>query len=125
MADCYHVTSITVHRTPIFSEPPYARVLDEAIQFVRRDRAYVLAYAIMPDHFHALVIPRAPHTVSQVMQTIKGYSSREINRQRSMKGRVWQPGFHDRVMRSDAQLEATVAYIEANPVEEELVARPE
>ncbi len=79
----------------------------------------------MPDHFHALVVPETPQTISQLMQTVKGFSAREINKSRSSKGRVWQTSFYDRVIRNEDQLEATLAYIEANPVEAGFVARAE
>lgn len=59
------------------------------------------------------------------MQTIKGYSAREINRARLARGRLWQPSFYDRVIRDGAQLETAIAYIEANPVEAGLAAKAE
>ena len=120
---CYHVSSVTLARRPIFAEPACATILSDAIQFVRSKRAFVLAQAVMPDHFHALIVPKAPYEISQIMQTIKGYSSREINRIEATKGSIWQAGFYDRVIRDDKQLEMTIAYIEANPVKAGLVTR--
>jgi putative DNA methylase len=79
----------------------------------------------MPDHLHALLVPREPYTLSQVMQCIKGYSSRRINADRSVKGPLWQASYYDRIIRNEAQLQTVVAYIEENPVKAKLVSRAE
>jgi REP element-mobilizing transposase RayT len=122
--DCFQVTAVVRGRKRLFSDERLARVLEDALRFVRLDRAYVLAYVIMPDHVHALLIPRTPHTISQIMQTIKGYSARRINQVLETHGTVWQQSFHDRVIRNEEQLAAAVAYIETNPVKAGLVERP-
>jgi REP element-mobilizing transposase RayT len=70
------VASATANREPVFADAALAELLLAAIQYVRDDRAYILAYAITPDHFHVLLVPKAPYSISQVMQTIKGFSSR-------------------------------------------------
>ncbi|HLF72644.1 MAG TPA: transposase [Dehalococcoidia bacterium] len=122
---CYHVTSATRGREPIFADERAATILQDALQFVRRERAFVLAYAIMPDHFHALIAPRAPFTVSQVMQSLKGFASREVNRLNDTKGPIWQQSYYDRIIRDERQLADTIEYIHMNPVKDGLVARPE
>lgn len=42
----------------------------DSLQFVRRGRAYLLGYAILPDHLHVLLIPRGRQTISGLMQGI-------------------------------------------------------
>jgi putative transposase len=88
-------------------------VLLYGIDFQRADRALVIAYVVMPDHFHALVAPRTPWTISKVMLSIKGYTSRVLNDRNGERGRLWQPGFYDRVIRSESQLWACIDYIHA------------
>jgi len=121
---CYHVITVTRNREPVFSNPAHATVLEEALQFVRRGRAYVLAYAIIPDHLHAVLVPRAPYSISQVMQTIKGYTSRVVNARLDHRSPLWQRSFFDRMMRSEEQLRETVEYTHANPVSAGLVEDP-
>jgi REP element-mobilizing transposase RayT len=121
---CYHVVTATRDREPVFSDVACARIVVDALQFVRRERAYLLAYALMPDHMHAVLVPRDGHSISQVMQTIKGYTARAINEQHGRQGRLWQRSFHDRTIRDERQLFDTIEYIHMNPVVGDLTERP-
>jgi REP element-mobilizing transposase RayT len=114
--DCFHVTAATRKRQAIFIDPESAQVVLDALQFIRRQRAYLLAYALMPDHLHLLVVPRAPFSLSSVMQTIKGYSSRRLNQMRGTGRAIWQQSYYDRIIRDEVQLVTTAEYIEHNPV---------
>jgi REP element-mobilizing transposase RayT len=97
----YHVSPTTDRRRPVFASHAAARVLMEAIQFQRPDRALVLAYVVMPDHFHLLLQPRESWSLSKIVGSIKGYSSRVLNEMHGVTGRLWQPSFYDRVIRSE------------------------
>jgi REP element-mobilizing transposase RayT len=122
---CYHVIAATRDRLPLFSDSGFAEIVMEAIQFVRYEKAFVFSFAIMPDHIHLLLVPKTPWTISQVMQSIKGFSSRAINQRRGTRGAIWQQSFYDRVIRDEEQLRSTLAYIHQNPVEHGLVTRAE
>ena len=122
---CYHVISATRNRRTTFSVLSNAEVLLEALQFTRNSRALLLAYAIMADHFHAVFVPITPYTLSQVMQTVKGFSSRRINAVTGNRGPIWQRSFFDRGIRDETQLYETISYIHGNPVQAGLVAAPE
>ena len=125
---CYHIVSATRDRVPIFLDPDCASLVVEAIQFVRHERAYVLAYAVMPEHLHALLVPREGTSISRVMQSIKGYTARLVNERLGRRGPLWQRSFYDRMIRNERQLLETVNYVHMNPVvaglEEEPKAYP-
>ncbi len=122
---CYHVITATRGRAPLFSTPANADVLRSALQFIRQERALLLAYAIMPDHPHAVIVPKPPFTISKVMQTVKGYSARQVNAVSGRSGAIWQEGFYDRVIRDESQLNQTIRYILWNPVAAGFAERPE
>ena len=84
----------------------------------------VLAYAVMPDHLHLLLVPRPSMTLSEVMRLIKGSTARQLNLLKGERGSIWQQSFHDRVIRDETHLQATIAYIHENPVTEGLVVTP-
>jgi putative transposase len=122
---CYHVTTKTRGGAPVFEDPANARVIVDALQFVRRDCAYLLGYAILPDHLHVVVVPRGRYTISQIMQTVKGYTSRVINARNGERGALWQASFYDRVIRDEPQLIGTLEYLHRNPVVAGLAEAPE
>lgn len=122
---CYHVSSVVAGRAPILASPVNAQSVVDALQFQRRDRAYLLAYAIMPDHFHAVLVPKHSWNISQVMQSVKGYAARVINARGDVRGQLWQRSFYDRMIRDEAQLFEAIEYVHMNPVVAGLVMKAE
>ncbi len=50
-----------------------------------------------------------------VLQSVKGFSAREINKVIGQKGVVWQKESYDHIVRSTEQLVAFQKYIRDNP----------
>lgn len=123
--ECYHVTSVVRGRVPLFRLAAYAEIVVAALQFQRRERAFLLAYAVMPDHFHALFAPKPAWNISQVVQSVKGWTARLINARNEVRGPLWQRSFYDRMIRSERELFETIDYIHLNPVVAGLVGDPE
>jgi len=97
----------------------------DTLQFVRAKRAYLLAYAIMPDHLHLVLALREGYTVSSVLQTIKGYTARVINARNGARGPLWQRSFYDRMIGDEQGLWDILEYVDNNPVVAGLVEKPE
>ena len=76
----------------------------------------------MPDHLH-WVLELRDGSLSEVMQSFKSRSAREINERRGGVGRIWQPGFHDHRVRNEAALLKHVRYALDNPRRRGLVER--
>ena len=122
----YHTISVTHNRQPLFADDHAAQVVVDAISHTRSTgKAYVLAYAVMPDHLRLLLVPRAGYTVSTIMHPIKSYSARQIQGSTDYTGAVWQASFLDRIIMGDVHLSATLQYIVQNPVTAGLVGEPE
>jgi hypothetical protein len=79
----------------------------------------------MPDHVHAIVVPRANQQISRLMQSLKGYTSRRINLMSRQQGSLWQQSFYDRIVRDERELFETINYVEMNPVVAGFVGWPE
>ncbi len=84
----------------------------------------LFAWAIMPNHVHALIAPMAGNRLGDIVQAWKSWTAKAINRRRGAAGRVWQREYFDRFIRDDQHFAATVAYIEENPVKAGLAAAP-
>ena len=94
---------VTCRRLPkwrTLSESEFACIA-RVIQERRRKRGYLLsAWVFLPDHWHAILFPRYPLTVSAAMESIKVASTRLINRARGELGLLCQGRFFDRALRT-------------------------
>ncbi len=67
----------------------------------RRTHGFLLtAWVVLPDPWHAILLPRHLSTISVVMEAIKVSSTRRINALREVPGRLWQGRFFDRALRT-------------------------
>jgi len=111
------------HGHPWLASSVAAEILaDELCSLCNKD-VEVPHYTIMPNHWHALLIPTSKCMLSlpQMMRTIKGRSARRINAALGRTGTLWQREWFDRWMRDDAEWSRCVAYIRQNPVKAGLV----
>jgi len=99
-----------------------ARVIGE-----RRQKYHFLltAWVWLPDHWHAIIFPPFPLTISTVMEAIKVGSTHRINAARRESSLLWQPRFFDRAVRTVKEYYEKVEYIHLNPVRAGLVERAE
>ncbi len=119
---CYHITSTTYKRQPFFRDRGCAQELWDVINAQRqKGRFHLLAFAIMPDHLHLLLMPGRSTTLGLIMQEIKKGSARLINRRLGRRGKVWMDQYYDHGIRSEREFWEKVAYIHDNPVKEGLV----
>ncbi|QKK07876.1 MAG: hypothetical protein HND58_06605 [Planctomycetota bacterium] len=84
---------------------------------------------VMPNHVHMIFRPLSLAdgswpTLPSIMQSIKGYTSRAINSGRQTSGALWQSEYHDRVLRTPAEIEQKMEYVALNPVRAGLVQKP-
>jgi REP element-mobilizing transposase RayT len=60
---------------------------------------WLTAWVFLPDHWHAIVFPRHPLTICEVMEWIKVSSIKRMNRGRKELRLLWQGRFFDRALR--------------------------
>ena len=119
----YLVTTNTRHRSPVFHEFTFGRILVRELKRAEEQGlATSLAWVVMPDHLHWLFELRAG-TLEALIQRVKACSSRAINRHRVSTEPVWQPGYHDRAIRAEKDLVKLARYTVLNPVRAGLVER--
>jgi hypothetical protein len=74
----------------------------------------LLVWVVMNDHVHVVLTPFAKHPLESIVRGWKSYTTNALNRLGRM-ARVWQPEYMDRIIRSDRELEETIAYVLSNP----------
>jgi hypothetical protein len=64
---------------PIFALPVYARAILGSLDWHRRhDRWALYAYALTPNHLHAIVKPLGDRSTSDVLQSFGSFTAHEI-----------------------------------------------
>ena len=125
----YLLTTKTFQRRPLFLDVLLGRMVVHAMRFQEAEnRVESLAFVLMPDHLHWLVALQDQLSLSEVMKSVKNYSSRKIGNFLRESGevgdtQVWQDGYHDHAVREDEELVHIARYIVANPLRAGLVER--
>lgn len=125
-AGAYFVTTSTWQKMSILAKSEAANILIVTIQECRRRGRYFLHdFVIMPDHLHMILTPRGDISLEKAVQLIKGASSREVGKTKTIRHPVWQTGFHEHWIRSVGDYKVYRAYVQNNPVEARLADSPE
>ncbi len=75
----HFVTTNVRNRQPLFVSRILAQsVLDNLHHYSKSLNYELVGYVIMPDHFHALIYPRAVTPISKIMQCVKKYAAKQI-----------------------------------------------
>ena len=102
------------------------QLLAEALREAHQRQGFRLtAWVFLPDHWHAIIYPPHPLTVSQAMKAVKLSSMILINRRRGETAELWQGRFFDRALRTVKEYNKRVEYIHLNPVRRGLVSNPQ
>ena len=119
----YFVTVCTHDRKPLFVDHRMGVAVPDCILEGARETAFaVLAVCVMPDHWHALVMPlRGDNTLGDMVRSAKGKTTTRL-RALGATGRIWQRQFYDHVVRGEEDLRQVAEYIVNNPVRKGLVA---
>ena len=112
----YLLTSVTCDRRRIFEDfwlgCLCSRVLTQhRLWFDAR----LIAWVLMPDHFHLLVELGAGGSLPKLMKRLKNVTSIELGRATNRSG-IWQDGYHDHALRTDESVREVARYVVANPV---------
>jgi REP element-mobilizing transposase RayT len=120
----YFVTFRTASRRVL---SPAAR--DEALAALRfwdGKRWRLFSAVVMPDHVHIVVQPLKKETdkfwdLSDLLHSVKSFGANKINQVEAQAGiAVWQSESYDRIIRDEAELLGTLAYIYRNPIRAKL-----
>jgi putative transposase len=123
----YFVTKCIANRCPILAAPSAAEIVIESLAHVRRQgQIKLLAFVIMPDHYHAVFSLLPDADLSDLMRRIGSYTGRRIRRTLDLGHLVWQDdGFYDHACRTDREVLDAVEYVHHNPVRKGLIALAE
>jgi putative transposase len=133
------VTTTIINWIPIFQD---ASMASESLFLFEKLRAdlfcKILAYVLMPNHFHAIIKSAEKGDLSILIQRWKSLTAKMIlehstklhpnwlhifeespklhRREAIQKHQVWQPRFDDFAIRDEAQFQTKLNYIHGNPL---------
>ena len=146
----YFVSFATVYWMDVFTRPLYLVILEESLQYCRKEKGMELyAYCFMPNHIH-LIFRSVNEDPSGVLRDFKKYTSKQVvkaiidhpeesrkewllwmfERAGKKKGNVsryqfWQHHNKPIELWSTAVIKQKLDYIHNNPIKAGFVTRPE
>lgn len=143
----FFITTTVIKFTPIFSNPVFCDILISNIKhYKEKYRFSVLAYVIMPTHFHWIVeVNNKLGSVSDIMRDVKKFTAWQIFDQmekgidkkllrvfeeaaigkKDQKRKLWIRRFDDEVIRDQKMFWTKLNYIHKNPVKAGIVKKVE
>ena len=123
---CYHVISRGNARQQVFpGKNDYADFVQLISAACDRLPMRVLAYCLMPNHFHLVLWPHADGDLSRWMQWLQTAHVRRYHSHHGTSGHIWQGRFKAFPIEQDEHLLTVLRYVERNPLRARLVRRAE
>jgi putative transposase len=112
----YHVTCRGVARQEIYRDDEDLRLFTQLLRLAtRRWRWHMLAYCLMPNHFH-LVMTCDLERLSRGMHLLNFRYAQAFNERHSRVGHLFQGRFSSHVIESDEHFVAACTYVLDNAV---------
>jgi putative transposase len=121
----YHIYNRGVSRSTLFREPTnYLFVIEKLQKYSLENLVSVIAYCLMPNHYHLLLRQDGEKPAGNVPQSIFNSYSKAYNLKYQHSGTLFEGRFRAKPIRSTGHLLHLCRYIHANPVKDGLVADP-
>jgi REP element-mobilizing transposase RayT len=121
----YHIYNRGVSKSILFREPTnYLFVLEKLQKYSLENQVAVIAYCLMPNHYHLLLRQDGEKPAGNVPQSIFNSYSKAYNLKYGHSGTLFEGRFRAKPIRSTSHLLHLCRYIHGNPVKDRLVADP-
>ncbi len=143
--EVYFITSTVVGFVSVFVHEDLCRIFVDCVDFCQRRGDFVLlAWVLMPNHFHLIVKRNETSDISKIVGNLKRFTSRKIGeklvelgmndilsnlkqaalQEPAQDSSVWKPRFDSLVITNESTLRQKTEYIHFNPVRKGLAANP-
>jgi len=121
----YHIYNRDVDAGRVFfGLDNYEYFLSLIAKKLRRHGIQIVAYCLMPNHFHLLLRPDLDETVPAFMNGLCGAYTQALNGQRGRQGPLFQGRYRSIEVDAEVYLIHLARYIHLNPVVSRLVVSP-
>jgi len=119
----YHVTQRGNRgETVFFSDRDRLAYLLLLGEYSTRYGLDILAYCLMPNHVHLVVLPKSEKALAETLKPVHALHAQQINWRHNLTGRLWQGRFFSCAL-DETHLCRAVRYVELNPVRAGMVTR--
>ena len=124
---CYHIINRANARMPIFFDENDFRLFVNVLEEGREFNVRVLAYCLMPNHFHLVLYPYHNGDLGKFMQWITLTHTQRWHQIKNTKGtgHLYQGRYKSFIVKEDSHLLSVVRYVERNPLRAKLVKKAE
>ena len=121
----YHVYNRSIDRMPIFVKPDnYVYLLGKVKRLLGELSIAILAYCLMPNHYHFVLRQDGVAPISTLMQRLFQTYTQAFNKQQGRKGPLFEGRFRHKHVDRDEYLIHLCRYVHLNPVAACLVSNP-
>ena len=120
----YHIYNRGVNRQAIFfSERNYRFFIERLRHYFAPELVNIVAYCLMPTHYHLLVQNHTANFGEEVMQPFVTSYTKAINKEQGRVGPLFQGKYKANLVNTDTYLRNVTRYIHRNPVDAGYVER--
>lgn len=121
----HHVTQRGNRRGKVFfTDVDYRTYLKWLREYAALRGVEVLAYCLMSNHVHLVVVPAHRDSLSRALKQLHMRYAQNLNRRRDWKGHLWQGRFFASPL-DERHFWTALRYVERNPVRAGMVRRAE
>jgi leucyl-tRNA synthetase len=102
------------HGSCHLNHPAIAEMVLGALKHFDGERYKLLAWAIMPNHVHAVVAPANGHELKDILHSWKSFTAGQANKILGTEGTFWQQEHYDHLIRDEQDFTHQVSYVAAN-----------
>lgn len=120
----YHVYNRAVEKRIIFyTEYDYEYFLNKVILFKERTNVKIIAYCVLPNHWHFLLKLTSQvdlQAISKFISLLSNSYTKYFNLNKDHAGRIFQGPFKSKLVRDDDYLRVLINYINLNPLKHKI-----
>jgi REP element-mobilizing transposase RayT len=122
----YHIYNRGAGKGQIFfNEGNYEYLLRLVKQYYQKYGVMVIAYCLMPNHYHFLLRQETENSISKFIQVLFNSFAQGLNIQQERTGTLFEGRFRHKCVEKWEYLVTLCRYIHRNPVKARLVSQPE
>ena len=121
----YHIYNRGARQGKIFRERTnYLFTISKIKQYSRANGISVIAYCLMPNHYHFLVRQDGEEPAGNLPQFVFNSYSKAYNKMYMRSGALFEGRFRAKAIQTSSHLLHLCRYIHGNPVKDGMVAKP-